>query len=66
MPRDVLDESKIHPAVREKIATHRLPEWRERLRILPAGTRLAIGYLRGGKAAKAGLVLADRIAPRWK
>ncbi|UJR81940.1 glutaredoxin domain-containing protein [Sandaracinus amylolyticus] len=22
MPRDVLDESKIHPAVREKIATH--------------------------------------------
>lgn len=48
----------------EKIAAHRLPEWRERLRTLPAGTRLAVDYLRDGKPAKAELVLADRIPAR--
>jgi len=50
----------------EKIAVHRLPEWRERLRVLPAGTKLAVAYLRDGRAAKATLVLADRIPERWK
>ena len=45
----------------EKIAARRLPEWRERLRVLPVGTKLAIDYLRDGRAAKATLVLADRI-----
>lgn len=48
----------------EKVAAHRLPEWRERLRVLPAGTKLAIDYLRDGRAGKATLVLADRIPER--
>lgn len=50
----------------EKTAARRLPEWRERLRVLPAGTKLAIDYLRDGRAAKATLVLADRIPEHWK
>jgi len=50
----------------DKIAARRLPEWRERLRTLPAGTKLAIDYLRDGHAAKAMLVLADRIPSHWK
>ncbi|MGN6517825.1 MAG: aspartyl protease family protein [Dokdonella sp.] len=50
----------------EKVGARRLPEWRERLRTLPAGTKLAVAYERGGKAAQADLVLADRIATRWK
>jgi S1-C subfamily serine protease len=45
-------------------AAHRLPEWRERLRTLPAGTKLAIDYRRDGKPAKAELMLADRIPER--
>jgi hypothetical protein len=48
----------------EKIAAHGLPEWRQRLRDLPAGTKLALDYVRDGKSAHAELVLADRIPPR--
>src|SRR5690606_11829586 len=44
-----------------KIATRGLPEWRQRLRELAPGTRLAIDYLRSGKAASPELVLANRI-----
>jgi len=50
----------------EKIAMRPLPEWRQRLRELPVGTKVAIAYLRGGKQAQAELVLADRIASKWK
>lgn len=47
------------------VATRSLGDWRVMLRELPAGSRVAVGYLRDGKAAVAELVLADRIAPRW-
>ena len=47
----------------EKIATRSLPEWRQRLRELPVGAKLAVDCLRGGKPAHAELVLADRIPP---
>ena len=50
----------------EKIAAHTLAQWRARLRELPAGTKLAIEYLRDGRAAKAALILADRIPARWE
>jgi len=45
---------------------HELPALRQRLREAPVGTRIALGYLRDGKAAEAALVLADRIPPAWK
>jgi len=45
----------------EKVGARPLPEWRQRLRVLPVGTHLAIEYQRGGKPAHAELVLADRI-----
>lgn len=48
------------------VASSMLPALRQRLRESPVGTRLAIDYQRGGKPAKAQLVLADRIPPRWK
>lgn len=47
------------------VATRSLGDWRVMLRELPAGERVAVGYLRDGKAAVAEMVLADRIAPRW-
>ena len=50
----------------ERIAMRALPEWRQRLRELPVGTKLAVDYLRAGKRAHAELVLADRIARKWK
>ena len=45
----------------EKISARSLPDWRQRLRELPVGTTLAIDYRRGGKGARAELVLANRI-----
>lgn len=50
----------------EKIASRRLPEWRQRLRHLPVGTKLAIEYLREGHAQMTTLRLTDRIPARWK
>ena len=49
-----------------KVASSALPALRQRLRESPVGTKLAIDYLRDGKAAQARLVLADRIAAEWK
>lgn len=46
----------------EAIARRSLADWRERLRILPVGTHLAVRFLRDGKEHTADLVLADRIA----
>ena len=46
----------------ESIAERSLADWRERLRTLPVGTRLAVRFLREGKQRTAELVLADRIA----
>jgi len=48
----------------ERIAARTLPDWRQRLRELPPGTKLAVDYRRAGKAAKVELVLADRIPSR--
>lgn len=48
----------------EPVAARTLPEWRERLRELPAGTRLTVEYRRAGGTGHTDLVLADRIAPR--
>jgi hypothetical protein len=50
----------------ERIGARPLSEWRQRLRELPAGTKLALAYERAGKPAQVDLVLADRIAPEWK
>ncbi|HEY6942539.1 aspartyl protease family protein [Dokdonella sp.] len=50
----------------EAIAARPLYEWRERLRELPAGTKLAVAYERAGKPAQVDLALADRIAAQWK
>ena len=45
----------------EQVSARGLPEWRQRLRDLPVGTRLAIDYRRAGRPASTELVLADRI-----
>lgn len=45
------------------VATRTLAEWRQRLRELPAGTRLAVRYVRGGRSAEVSLTLADQIPP---
>lgn len=50
----------------EPVSKRNLSEWRARLRELPAGTRLAIGFRRDGRQAQAELVLAERIPARWK
>lgn len=50
----------------ESMAARSLDQWRQRLRELPAGSKLAIAYERGGTPAKATLVLADRIAARFE
>lgn len=47
------------------VADRSLSQWRDMLRELPAGTRVAVGYLRHGRRADAELVLADRIPQRW-
>ncbi|MEO5625866.1 MAG: aspartyl protease family protein [Dokdonella sp.] len=47
----------------EKVAAHTLPEWRQRLREWPAGTRLPLRYMRADKQGEVELVLADRIVP---
>ncbi len=46
------------------VAVRTLAQWRERLRELPAGTRLAFDFRREGKSGRAELVLADRIPAR--
>lgn len=48
----------------EAVAKRSLSEWRQRLRELPAGTRLAVDYRRGDRPTRAELVLADRIPAR--
>jgi hypothetical protein len=45
----------------EPVTSRILTEWRQRLRDLPAGTRLAIEFQRDAKSATVVLVLADRI-----
>jgi len=45
----------------EPVATRSLADWRERLRTTPAGTHLAVRFLREGKEQAAELSLADRI-----
>lgn len=45
----------------EQVSDRGLPDWRQRLRDLPPGTRLAIDYRRAGKPASTELVLANRI-----
>jgi hypothetical protein len=50
----------------EAVVERGLGEWRARLRDLPAGTRLAVGFQRNTKPAETELVLADRIAARWR
>lgn len=47
----------------EAITAHSLADWRARLRTTPAGTHVAIRFLRDGKEQSADLVLADRIPP---
>ena len=46
----------------EVVARRSLAEWRERLRTLPAGTHVAVRFMRDGKEQTADVVLADRIA----
>jgi hypothetical protein len=45
----------------EAITARSLADWRQRLRDLPAGTKLALSVLRDGKQRPIELVLADRI-----
>lgn len=47
----------------EPVGRRSLDAWRQRLRELPAGTRLRVDYRRGGRAATLELVLADRVPP---
>ena len=49
----------------EPVARRSLGQWRERLRDLPVGTRIAIDYVRGGQQGEATLTLTERIAERW-
>ena len=48
----------------EPVATHALALWRQRLRELPQGTRVALGIERQGKRETLMLTLADRIPER--
>lgn len=45
------------------VVTRTLAGWRQRLRELPAGTRLTVRYARDGRSAVVSLTLADRIPP---
>lgn len=47
------------------LSWHELLAVRRRLAETPAGTRLALDYVRDGKPAKAEIVLADRVAAHW-
>lgn len=49
----------------EQVSASGLGQWREILRELPPGTRVAVGYVRDGKRANAELVLSDRIPQHW-
>jgi S1-C subfamily serine protease len=46
----------------EAVSKRSLADWRERLRTLPAGTPLAVRFMRNGKEQTTTVVLADRIA----
>ena len=48
----------------DAVTARGLDAWRQRLRELPAGSRLAIGYRRDGRPGQTELVLADRIPAR--
>jgi predicted aspartyl protease len=50
----------------ESAAKHPLPHWRQLLADSPAGTRLALHFVRDGKEQTAQLALAERIPPRAK
>lgn len=54
-------DDRITAIAGEKVSARGLPEWRQRLRDLPAGTKLAVDYRRAGKSASTELVLANRI-----
>lgn len=47
----------------EAASTRSLDQWRQRLRELPAGSKLAVRFERAGKPLRAALVLADRVPP---
>ncbi len=57
---------RIHAIAGEAVTARTLDQWRQRLRELPPGTRLAVDYSRGGDRAHATLVLAERIAASWQ
>jgi len=50
----------------EAAAQHALPHWHRLLAEAPAGTRLALHFVRDGKEQTAQLALADRIPPNAK
>jgi hypothetical protein len=50
----------------EAIAGRTLEQWRLHLRELPAGSRLAVAYVRSDAPAKTSMVLADRIPAEFK
>ena len=49
----------------QTVSARPLAEWRERLRELPAGTKIDIAFERGGRAQHAALTLADRIPSKF-
>ena len=49
----------------EAVSRRALADWRQRLRALPVGTRVLVGYWRDGRAFAAELVLTDRIPDTW-
>ncbi|HEX6833518.1 MAG TPA: PDZ domain-containing protein, partial [Rudaea sp.] len=59
---DLRADDRIVAISGEAIKARSLPAWRERLRTLPAGTRLKVAFERGGTKHETELVLADRIA----
>jgi hypothetical protein len=62
----LMSDDRIVSVNGEAVANRTLEQWRQRLRELPAGTRLTIAYVRGAESAEASLVLADRIPAAFK
>ena len=56
-------EDRIMSIDGESAPVRSLDQWRQRLRELPAGSKLAVRFERAGKPLQAALVLADRVPP---
>ena len=52
MPRPILEESRIHPAIRDKVATHRIDIVREVEAAIAANPIVVVGLIASGEMGK--------------